>query len=116
MSLSRSRPRVCRCTKGNAEGLIQVRFPHTAPNSAKFPEAETHRPLFAPLQDRNGSWEAAFYASPRDADGVLILGGGRSAHAIGYMALGFQVPVVSVGCFGGAGKTVWLAMRPGTDW
>jgi len=102
-------------SKKSARAMIQVRFPHTAPESAKFPEANTHGPLFEPLQDRNGSWEAAFYASLRDADGVLILGGARSAHAIGYMALGFRVPLVPVACFGGAGKAVWLAMRPGTD-
>jgi hypothetical protein len=102
-------------SKKRAKAMIQVRFPHTAPNSAKFREAETHDWLFEPLQDRNGSWKASFYASLRDADGILILGGGRSAHAIGYMALGFSTPLVAVACFGGAGQAVWLAMRPDAD-
>ena len=101
--------------KKNAKAMIEVRYPHTAPHSAKFAEAQDRPDLFVPTPDRNASWEAAFYASLSDADGVFIIGGGWSAHAIGYMALAQQLPILSLACFGGAAKNIWLAVRPGID-
>lgn len=102
-------------SKKTANGTIQVRYPYSEPGSAQFPEAQSRPDLFVPTADRNAGWEAAFYASLRDADGMLVIGGGRSAHAIGHMALAFQIPLITLACFGGAAKAVWLAIRPGTD-
>jgi hypothetical protein len=101
--------------KKNAKGMIEVRYPHTAPGSAEFAEAKNRDDLFVPKADRNASWEASFYASLPDAAGVLIIGGGSSAHAIGYMSLAQQLPILPLACFGGAAKDIWLAIRPGID-
>jgi hypothetical protein len=98
-----------------AKAMIEVRYPYTAAASAEFKESHDRPELFLSVSDPNASWEAAFYASLRDADGIVIIGGGRSAHAIGYMALAFDVPILSLACFGGAGRAVWLAMKPDID-
>jgi hypothetical protein len=99
--------------KRNVEKMVEVRYPHDAPDSFKFPEAEKRPEIFLSLPDRNSDWEASFFASLRGADGVLIIGGGRSSQAIGYAALAYDVPVMSVAYFGGAAEKVWLAIKTG---
>ena len=98
--------------KKTAKSMIEVRYPHSAPKSAEFAETKLRPDLFVPTQDRNTSWEATFYASLRDADGVLIIGGGRSAHAVGYMALASEVPILPLACFGGAGESCLAGDQP----
>jgi hypothetical protein len=102
-------------SKKNARGMIEVRFPQTERASAEFPAPETRKDIFVPKADRNSSWEASFYASLADADGVLVIGGGHSARAIGHMALAFRKPVVALAYFGGAAQAIWEAIEPGAD-
>jgi hypothetical protein len=103
-------------SKKNATKMIEVRYPYAAPGNAEFPEADSRKDLFDPTEDhRNASWEASFYASLRNADGVLVIGGGHSARAIGHMALAFQKPVAALACFGGAAQAIYRAILPGKD-
>jgi hypothetical protein len=99
--------------KRGAKNMIEVRYPYNVPDSFSFPEAENQPQVFLSMPDRNTDWEASFFASLRGADGVLIIGGGPSSQAIGYAALAYDVPVMSVAYFGGAAEKVWLAIKAG---
>jgi hypothetical protein len=94
--------------------VIQVRFP-LGDKAAVFAEAKEHADLFDYQADANTDWEASFFRSLRDADGMLLLGGVYSGMIAGHLALGYRIPTVAVASFGGASQKIWQAMIPGQD-
>ena len=60
-------------------------------------------------------WEASYYRSLRDADGVILIGGATSVIVTGYLALGFRIPVLTLATFGGGAQQVWKAILPDRD-
>jgi hypothetical protein len=92
-------------------GSIQVRYPRGAEAGSRFPEQDTHPTLFDPRPTTYSSWEVCFYQSLKEADGVLILGGGSSALITGVTARLLRLSVVAVATFGGSADNVWVLMR-----
>jgi hypothetical protein len=94
--------------------LIQVRFPYGA-ETGRFGETAAQEKLFEYLPDTDRSWEAGFYRSLADADGVLLLGGGRSTLIVGHVAIAQRIPISALATFGGAARTIWHSLRPEKD-
>ncbi|MFC5830026.1 hypothetical protein [Nonomuraea insulae] len=72
-----------------------------------FPEVADHRELFDMQPDAAADWEVSFYRSILVADGVLLLGGGRSTLIAGLITLSRRIPIVAVAHFGGGGEKIW---------
>jgi hypothetical protein len=52
----------------------------------------------------------SFYGSLVQADGVLLVGGGRSSLITGVLALTYRVPVLALQAYGGSGEKIWKAL------
>jgi hypothetical protein len=96
------------------ESAVQVRFP-LGDAAAEFPHSEAQAKLFQYHADSNTDWEASFYQSLRDADGVLLIGGAQSVLVTGHIALGYRIPLLALPQFGGASHKIWRTVRPGHD-
>jgi hypothetical protein len=98
-------------------GSIQIRYPNLVDAAPGFKEMKAHRNLFDDRRDRHSNWQVSFYNSLRDAQGILLLGGGNSALITGLIALMYRIPLVSIATFGGSAETVWQisADRLATD-
>src|SRR5262245_14202443 len=75
-----------------------------------FAEEITHPALFDPRTDTHPRWEASYYQSLPDVDGVLMLGGGHATLIMGLMALANKTPIVSLGTFGGNAEEIWAML------
>jgi hypothetical protein len=81
-----------------------------------FAEEATRRELFDSILFPSNDWEAPFYRSLADADGVdavLLMAGARSTLIAGQIALARPLPVLAIDQFGGASGVIRneLAMR-----
>src|SRR5204863_9950889 len=87
---------------------IEVRYPQKNDDgNVPFPE-ETHQPdVFDFRLDPNPNWEVSFYTSLRDVDGIILLGGARSAFVTGVLAQIFGLPLAAIATFGGSAQAVW---------
>lgn len=61
--------------------------------------------------DTSDEWEVSFYRSLFSADGVLLMGGGRSTHIAGILALTNGIPLVPLAAFGGSTTLIWSKMK-----
>jgi hypothetical protein len=59
-----------------AKRSVQVRYALHGSKPA-FPEQQTHAEVFDWRPDPSPDWEVSFYQSLSDADGILLMGGGR---------------------------------------
>lgn len=73
----------------------------------RFDESTDYGQAFAYHADASEDWEVSFYRSLATVDGIVILGGARSAMTAGIIAASYRLPVVAVACFGGAAQRVW---------
>jgi hypothetical protein len=80
-----------------------------------FAEQRTQPALFDPRTDTHPRWEASYYQSLPDVEGVLMLGGGRATLIMGLMALANKTPIVSLATFGGDAEEIW-AMLSDKHW
>ena len=96
----------------DASRLIQVRAPQGAAG-ATFPVPATRAGLFDLKPDSASHWVASYYGALRDADGLVIIGGGRAALISGHLALSMKIPLLTLTCFGGSGRKVWHSVKPG---
>jgi len=90
---------------GAGAGSIRVRYAESQKNTVRFVEQTTHRDVFAPILFAGNDWEAPFYRSLVDADGVdavLLMAGWRSTLIAGQIALARPLPVLAVDKFDGA--------------
>jgi len=87
---------------------IEVRYPQKNDDgNLPFPE-ETEKPdIFDFRLDPNPNWEVSFYTSLHDVDGIILLGGARSAFVTGVLAQIFGIPLVTIATFGGSAQAVW---------
>ncbi len=94
---------------GTGADSIRVRFAESQKNEVKFAEEATRDDLFAPILFAGNDWEAPFYRSLVDAegvDGVLLMAGARSTLIAGQIALGRPLPVLAVDQFDGAAGVI----------
>jgi hypothetical protein len=90
---------------GAGAGSIRVRYAESQKNSVKFAEQATRQEVFSPILFAGNDWEAPFYRSLVDADGVdavLLMAGWRSTLIAGQIALARPLPVLAVDKFDGA--------------
>jgi hypothetical protein len=102
---------------GTGAGSIRVRFAESQKNTVKFAEQATHDELFEPNLFAGKDWEAPFYRSLVDADGVdavLLMAGARSTLIAGQIALARPLPVLAVDQFGGAAGVIWTELATGS--
>ncbi|MFY1683646.1 hypothetical protein ACN265_19120 [Micromonospora sp. WMMD730] len=52
-------------------------------------------------------WEVSYYRAVFEADGVIVVGGGRATRIAGVMAITRRTPVIALARFGGAALSVW---------
>jgi hypothetical protein len=98
----------------NATRRIQVRAPYGSAG-ALFQLGGVHANIIDLHPDQDSHWVAPFYRAMRDANGIVVIGGGRAALIIGHLALAMHVPLLAVACFGGSARRLWMAIKPGTD-
>jgi len=89
---------------------IEVRRPHDG-DDAEFPELAERPELFDVRPDSSGDWEVSFYRSLLASAGVVLVGGGRSTHVAGVVALTLRIPVLALACFGGHAEKAWAALE-----
>jgi hypothetical protein len=75
-----------------------------------FAEQSTQPRLFDPRIDVHPRWEASFFQSLPDVEGLLLLGGGHATLVMGLMALANKMPIVSLATFGGSAEEIWAMM------
>ena len=88
---------------------IEIRYPQSIGqgNPPSFPEQQTHSSIFDERPDTHPHWQVSFYASLKDASGVLLLGGAGSALIAGVVAQSYRIPLISIATFGGSAQNVW---------
>lgn len=52
-------------------------------------------------------WEVSYYRAVFEADGLIVVGGGRATRIAGVLAVARRIPLVAMACFGGAALSVW---------
>jgi hypothetical protein len=81
----------------------------------RFAESAERPEAFAYHADASEDWEVSFYRSLARVDGLVVVGGARSAMVAGIIAVTHRVPVVAVAGFGGAAWKVWQVMSRAKD-
>jgi len=94
---------------GTGAGSIRVRFAESQKNIVKFAEQSTHKEVFERVLFAGQDWEAPFYRSLVDAEGVdavLLMSGGRSTLIAGQIALARPLPVLAIDKFDGTAGVI----------
>lgn len=89
-------------TKG---GRVVVRAPHHTTVSFGVSADAAMRVQIEP--DPADDWETSYYRSVFEADGLVVIGGGRSTRIAGVIAVAIRTPVVAVAGFGAGASIVW---------
>jgi hypothetical protein len=100
-----------------AAGSILVRFAEPQRNQVYFSEQATHSELFKRVLFPGQDWEAPFYRSLAEVEGVdavLLMAGGQSTRIAGQIALARQLPVLAVDEFDGSAKEIRRELATGT--
>jgi hypothetical protein len=101
---------------GTGEGSIRVRFAESQKNTVKFAEQATRGELFERILFPGDDWEAPFYRSLVDANGVdavLLMAGARSTLSAGQIALARPLPVLAVDQFDGSAAIIRRELATG---
>jgi hypothetical protein len=91
-------------------GAIRVRYSEAQRGLVAFPEEETRRDIFEHRLFPGEDWEAPFYRSLAEAEGVdavLFLAGGPSTLIAGQIAIARGLPIVTIDEFGGSAGKIW---------
>jgi hypothetical protein len=92
-----------------AEKCIRVRFADSQRNSVRFSEQLTRSEVFDPSLFPGKDWEAPFYRSLAEADGVdavLLMAGARSTLIAGQIAIARSLPILAIETFDGSANTI----------
>ncbi|MFF5232408.1 hypothetical protein [Dactylosporangium sp. NPDC000521] len=87
-----------------APGRIVVRTRSLQPVGLGLDGAATERLDIE--SDTADEWEVSFYRSVYLADGLIVIGGGRSTRIAGLLAITHRTPLAAVGAFGGGASVV----------
>jgi len=103
---------------GVGAGSIRVRFPESQKNNVKFAEQDTRGELFDRLLFPGLDWEAPFYRSLVNAEGVdavLLMAGATSTLIAGQIALARPLPVLAIDKFDGSAGVIRTELARGAD-
>jgi hypothetical protein len=95
---------------------VQVRPRYGRTDDLDFPELASHREVFDSMPEATTDWEVTYYRSLLSADGVVVIGGGRSTFVAGLLALSRRSALVAVAGFGGAAEKVWQRFTNEPNW
>jgi len=95
---------------------VQVRPRYGREDDLSFPELGSHREVFDTMPEATSDWEVTYYRSLLVADGLVVIGGGRSTFVAGLLALSRRCPLVAVAGFGGAAEKVWQRFSKESNW
>jgi hypothetical protein len=101
--------------KQDRPGAIRVRFAESQKGKVVFPEQNQPQlgKLFTMRLFPSQDWEAPFYRSLAEEDGVdavLLVAGGSSTLNAGQIAIGRRLPVLAVDKFGGSAAKIWSSL------
>lgn len=91
-------------------GTIRVRYAESQRGQVKFNEEAARPELFEHRLFPGQDWEAPFYRSLAEEEGVdavLLLGGATSTLIAGQIAVARQLPILAVDEFGGSAAKIW---------
>ncbi len=95
---------------GTGAGSIRPRYADSQKKLVYFPEQAMRPEVFAPPDLFPGNdWEAPFYRSLAEADGVdavLLMAGGRSTLIAGQIAVARKLPTLAVDKYDGSAKVI----------
>ncbi|MFM0075267.1 hypothetical protein PQQ86_29345 [Paraburkholderia sediminicola] len=94
----------------DGNGVIRVRYAQPQRGEVKFEEEETHAEIFEHRLFPGQDWEAPFYrslAEDNGVDGILLLGGAASTLIAGQIAVARRLPVLAIDQFGGSAAKIW---------
>jgi hypothetical protein len=104
-------------SSSSTEKRIRVRFAESQKNIVRFAEQQTRSELFDLNLFAGQDWEAPFYRSLVDADGVdavLLMAGARSTLIAGQIAVARSLPILAVDTFDGAAGIIRTELAIGT--
>ncbi|MEU6188525.1 hypothetical protein [Nocardia sp. NPDC047038] len=90
-------------------GSIHVRPPYGS-SETSFPHPPHKSGSFEIRHEAQDDWEVSYYRSLREADGVVLIGGGRTTLITAMVAMAFDIPLAPVAAFGGAARKAWVSM------
>jgi hypothetical protein len=93
---------------------IRIRTPQKLRAKATFDEESNSGDMFHPDIFPSENWEAPFYQSLADKDGVdavVLLSGGGSTLIAGHIALARKLPVLAVEKMGGSAYEIWKQLK-----
>ncbi|MET7964007.1 hypothetical protein [Micromonospora zamorensis] len=89
----------------NAPGRIVLRsLRHRA---SEFTVPDNGAVILDVEPDSSDMWEISFYRSILNADGVVLIGGGRTTKIAGIIGVASGIPIAPVAAFGGEAAHVW---------
>jgi hypothetical protein len=91
-------------------GAIRVRYSQSQRGLVKFNEETTRPELFNHRPFPGDDWEAPFYRSLAEEEGVdavLLVAGATSVLIAGQIALARRLPILAVDAFGGSAAKIW---------
>jgi len=103
--------------QGIGANSIRMRFAESQRDLVKFPEQTTRGELFEPQLFPGQDWEAPFYRSLVDSNGVdavLLMAGARSTLIAGQIALARPLPVLAVDKFDGSARFIRTELATST--
>ncbi len=97
-----------------AAGKESIVCHHPTGADIHFPEMDEHKDkeYFDEKVAPSDDWEASFYRSLAEVNGILLLGGGPSTLIAGYMALSHSLPIIAIANFDGAARKIWQQHLP----
>ena len=97
-------------TNHDATDVIRVRYAESQRGEVEFSEEEVRPELFDHRLFPGEDWEAPFYRSLAEEEGVdavLLLAGAASTLIAGQIAIARRLPILAVDRFGGAATKIW---------
>jgi hypothetical protein len=91
-------------------GAIRVRYAESQRGQVRFNEQNVRPELFEHRLFPGEDWEAPFYRSLAEEEGVdavLLLGGATSTLIAGQIAVARRLPILAVDEFGGSAAKIW---------
>jgi len=98
---------------GTGTGSIQVRYADSQRGKVRFPEEVDQPELFEHKIYASRDWEAPFYRSLVNAEGVdavLLMAGSLSTFIAGQIAVARPIPVLAIHQFGGSAGKIWTEL------
>jgi hypothetical protein len=95
------------------KGSVRVRHTENKTSAFEFWSSDPrYDGIFNPKASAAETWHESFYGSLiREAQAVMVMGGGETATITGIVAMASKRPVMAVATFGGAARIIWRLLH-----